>query len=544
MDLNKFLPLFFLIMSCQAAEQEQAGRAPMEGAEQATGAEVEWQIPLKELLAINLPVKGSLVDRTTTQLATKGLCKLRALLDTPKGGIKKEYPFDLVNLIVRKWLNINYKKLHALVTPDNKLAHGDFVTKISFLPDGSILSEGINYSRKVWDPTNGTLKHILLPAAISVLRNNNIISLFDNAVRISDATTNDTRGTFPTTSKPTVVDILPNNDAIIGTLDGMITIWDFTTNIIKNSFSTDQPLNYLSILPDGNILTKKYKQGSPIERYEPGKPVQRFEQTVEVWNLARGRLKYTLPDTSYVKLSGNTIVTQSASDRAVKAWDAMTGTLKYSLDNSGEVIDIKILPNGDIALAYKDSIVKIFDLATGIEKRILTDIEERVLPNIGSNKIMLAIKILPNGDIIKVISDRPAEVWDSQIGTLKYALNDIAFNPWMPEDWNPIKLLPTGDIAYLDKNGGVTIRDSMTGNLKYTLDTGDCRAKVLYVSPNGDIVTGGAVAIIWRNPGKLLKQLVEGPKKASMWRNPDRLREGVVEITLPELCELEKKLSA
>ncbi|ONI88740.1 hypothetical protein ALI22I_17250 [Saccharothrix sp. ALI-22-I] len=227
--------------------------------------------------------------------------------------------------------------------------------------------------------------------------------------------------------------------------------------------------------------------------------------TARVWDLTTGRELHTL--TGHTTPVGAVAVTSDgfraitgADDGTVRAWDLMTGQEIHTL--TGYVAPTEAMAratNGNRAMALasdgsrviigsEDGTVRVWDLTTGRELRILT----------GHTGPVQAVAVTPDGThaITGSNGDKTARVWDLATGEVTHTLTEGHTAPI-----HAVSLTPDGTLAITSSHsddgaytGTSRVWDLTTGEVTHTLTEGHPVAvQAVALTPDGSrAITGGS----------------------------------------------------
>jgi len=226
-------------------------------------------------------------------------------------------------------------------------------------------------------------------------------------------------------------------------------------------------VNSIAISPDGNTLVS----GSA-------------DNTIKIWNLGTGVLKFTLIGHSgsvnsvAISLDGNTLVSGSY-DKTIKIWDLATGVLKFTLTgHSGYVSCVAISPDGNTLVSgSEDKTVKIWNLATGVLKSTL----------IGHSGTVNSVAISPDGNtLVSGVHDGTIKIWHMGTGVLKSTLTGHSGPVWS------LAISPDSNTLVSAGYDGIIKIWNLEGKLKSTLTDPSGSVRSLAISPDGNtLISGG-----------------------------------------------------
>ncbi len=251
--------------------------------------------------------------------------------------------------------SVNYKEIYLLDLVTGELkhtlkGHTEFVTSVSFSPDGQTLVSGSeDQTIQLWDVATGTHKQTLTEHLAAV----------------------------------TGVAFSPDGSMLVSvSTDNTIYLWDTTTGkriktlanqgVITNQLEDQEIIERVFFSPDGSTFA-----------------TVKTDKTIRLWDTTTGTLKQTFIDqdtddkqAGYEKgvenvlfsPDGNSIFSLIKSEK-IRLWDVATGKRKRSTEYTGYVMNAAFSPDGrTLATGAFDGSIRLWDVATGKHIKTVTSL--------------------------------------------------------------------------------------------------------------------------------------------------------------------------
>jgi COMPASS component SWD3 len=292
----------------------------------------------------------------------------------------KKRPEVAVQNVLKKYTS--WQNMRCLQTLEGHLAP---VKCILITPDGqTIISGSQDKTIRVWDLHTGELRRII----------EDTDTVFELSISPNGKTIISGGGSYCSPKSP-------NNT---------IKLWDMQTGKLQKEIGKfSVPIFSIAVIPDVYCIDSGYIiNGDNISG-------------INVWDLKTMLLQKTLTKSSLqwvtsvaVHYEGKSIISASR-DQTIKIWDLNTGELKYSLpDNSTGTISLAISPDGKRVIAgCDDRTVKVWNL----KRKKLEHLLE------GHSQFVTSVVVTPYGQsIISASSDKTIRIWDLETGELQNIL--------------------------------------------------------------------------------------------------------------------------
>ena len=340
-------------------------------------------------VALKLVAEGQLAEfRHSDQLQLHALLAIEST---------KRFPSPLANQSLSHALDLMPRPLTTML-------HQDWVSAVSFSPDGKTLASGSRDNNVwLWDLATGKelhrLSHKANVNAVSFSPNGKTLASGseDKTVRVWDLATGKEQQRWSHEDTVTTVSFSPDGKTLAsGSGDNTVRVWDLATGKEQQRFSHDSIVYAVSFSPDGKHLAS----GSQ-------------DNTVRVWDLGTGKELQRLAhasDVNAVSFSPNGKTLASGSkDETVRVWDLGIGKELQRWSHKANVNAVSFSPDGKtLASGSWDKTVWVWDLATGKEQQRWSH-----------ENWVTAVTFSPDGKHLASGSyDNTVRLW-----------------PWQPQDW-------------------------------------------------------------------------------------------------------------
>lgn len=347
--------------------------------------------------------------------------------------------------------------------------HKDWIRCVDVLPDGRIVSGSDDNSLRFWDTTVGQCLQALeghrgsVSCMVALSDNHVACGLNDNTLRIWDCTSGQCIQTLEgQKGLSKCVAVLSDGRIVSGSADRNLRIWDASTSQCLQTLEGHSALVSCVIsLPDGQVISGSY------------------DNTIRIWDSNTGKCLKTLEGHKdwirCIALLPDGRVVSGSSDHSLRVWDASSGECLFSLEgHTATVTCVAVLPDGHIISGSRDNTLRVWDAVTGQALDTLT----------GHRAWIDSLIVLPNGLVVSGSEDGSLRVWDVATSKCLHALEGHY-------DY-------VGCLSLL-KDGRV-ISGSGDGTLRvWDIDTGECLKCIeghlgcincMVVLPNGCVVSG------------------------------------------------------
>jgi WD40 repeat protein len=368
---------------------------------------------------------------------------------------------------LRAVLNLASPELRAYLS-----SHSDFVTSVTFSPDGKTLaSASADKTIKLWDTTTRQLLRTLTGHSAAVWSvafspdGRTLASASDDkTIKLWDSASGQLLRTL-TGHSATVYSVTFSPDGrtlASASNDKTIKLWDSASGqLLRTLTGHSSSVWSIAFSPDGKTLASASA-----------------DNTIKLWDSASGPLLRTLTGHSSSVWSvafspdGKTLASASA-DNTIILWDSASGQLLRTLtDHSATVYSVVFSPDGKtLASASSDNTIKLWDSASGQLLRTLTDHSDSVI----------SVVFSPDGKILASASDdNTIKLWDTVSGQLLRTLTDHSI--YMPN----MAFSPDGKIlASASDDNTIKLWDTVSGQLLRTLTGHTASVNSVAFSPDG-----------------------------------------------------------
>lgn len=103
-------------------------------------------------------------------------------------------------------------------------------------------------------------------------------------------------------------------------------------------------------------------------------------------------------------------------DKTIKVWNTTNGTCKRTVDINDYINSMASISESEVAVGLSANDIQMWNIQTGEPRNVLTVEQDKNEYNIK------ALKLLPNGDLASASSDAIVRIWNVKTGTLKASL--------------------------------------------------------------------------------------------------------------------------
>ncbi|MHA7840596.1 MAG: hypothetical protein ACX932_01855, partial [Gammaproteobacteria bacterium] len=330
--------------------------------------------------------------------------------------------------------------------------HMGFVTAVTVLPDGSVVSGSMDKTLRHWDPKTGQCLntwtgHRDIVNAVTVLPDGSVVSgSGDNTLRHWDSKTGQCLNTWTGhTSYVLAVAVLPGGTVVSGSMDKTLRHWDPQTGQCLNTWrGHTKSVTAVTVLPDGTVVSGNGgtfflsfgdddDDDNNLRHWDP-----QIGQCFNIWkgHTSSVRAVTVLPDGTVVSGSGGLF----SDDNTLRHWDPETGRcLNTWRGHTDTVTAVTVLPDGTVVSGSSDNTLRHWDPETGQCLDIWT----------GHKYGVTAVTVLPDGTVVSGSKDNTLRHWDPQTGQ--------CINTWTghKHNVNAVTVLPNGTVV---SGGDKTLR--------------------------------------------------------------------------------------
>ena len=360
------------------------------------------------------------------------------------------------------------------------VGHNGEIFKVLFSLDGNTLAAVSIHDISLWDVTTGTHKetlHGFSDLGRSLWLDGDEVTLaspWGKGTGLSDLITRDTKKILKGHTRSVKSVSFSHDGQTLASFssgyDPTIRLWDVATGAQKKRLKGHKfPINSMAFSRDGRML------------------VSTSDNTVRLWDVNTGRLKRTFKE-YYVRhaalsADGKTVAGWG-SDSILYIWDAATGNPKNNI--TGHIVPISVLSFSADGTTLAINVAKeilLWDAIEGLHKHTL----------FGHKKRVECVAFNPNGRTLASWGvDETIRVWDvgtgrqqkilkgQGSGTAPYSAVSVAFSS------------DGSTLASSSADGGVQLWDAATGKHKKTLSGHTDVVETLVFSPDGRTVAGGS----------------------------------------------------
>jgi WD40 repeat protein len=348
----------------------------------------------------------------------------------------------------------------------------NWILALAVASDGSWLAcAGDDGTVRIWDPANGTTRHILTGhigrvVALAGAPDGSWLASasWDGTVRIWDLPTGANRHTLTGHTRPVAaLAVAPDGSWLASAShDTTVRICDPATGANRHTLTGHtNAVAALAVAPDGSWLASAS-----------------HDTTVRIWDVSTGANRHTLaghtrPVAALVIGPDGSWLASAGDDGALRIWDPCAGTTRHTLTgNTNPVETLAVAPDGSwLASGSWDGAVRIWDPVTGVTRHTL----------IGNITAVVALTVAPDGAwLASAGHDDTVRIWNPSIGPIRKSVtghtNRVEALAIVPdESW----------LASASGDGTVRIWDPATGAHRRTLTGHIGRVAALTVVPDG-----------------------------------------------------------
>jgi WD40 repeat protein len=387
--------------------------------------------------------------------------------------------------------------------------HTGGVLALAVLPDGRVVSGGVDNKVRVWDPIGGAdsvelAGHTGVVGKVAVLSDGRIASCSkDDTVRVWTMTGN--HDPVVVTGHPSPPDqyvadfvVLSGDRMASASSDGTIQVWDATgetPTILLTGHSSR--VTALSGLADGRLASAS------------------SDGTVRVWDPSGSRETMILSaharDVMSLELMHDGRLAAGYSDGSVRLWD-LTGRENPVVltDHGAGIISICALSNGRIATGSLDHFIRVWDLTSKLDPVVLT----------GHTDWVHLLTDLPDGRLASASADGTVRIWDPSGDQGPVVLTGHT------RSVNALAALPDGQLATGSSDGTVRLWSLMSRTDARVLPSHSSQVTALLATADGRLASASmdTTVRLWEPTGSAPPVVLTGH---TWWvRNLAGLRDG------------------
>lgn len=410
----------------------------------------------------------------TDHVATCFLLELWKRLGISKSGLSFSgmdlHGLSLVRYLKDSNLDLFRKPSHSrgtILDIDTFLREGHYgkINCIATLQDGYIISNAVDESLLIWEPTTGQcIKPIFRAGKMTCLagRYKGFIIGCDNQgfIRIWDSPSGKLINMCQAhSSSINCVAMTPNGLIVTGSDDCTLRLWDPRGERSGKIIGKHQgPVRCVGVLPNGTIIS-----GSDDHTLRLWDPIHEEYQKLLGKHKGAVNCLAVLP-------KGN--IVSASDDKTIRVWDLNCDEPLQTLSSGGGyVTSLAPLPDGRVVSSKSNNSVQLWS--------ITEDVLPRTLQNIKSSYIAS----LQDGRVIGCLSDA-VMIWDSITWDCQHTLG-FQFNPICC-----LATLPNGLIVSGSENGKLRVWEPETGRLLPTKFDNTKKVNSLATFPDGHFIGG------------------------------------------------------
>jgi eukaryotic-like serine/threonine-protein kinase len=239
---------------------------------------------------------------------------------------------------------------------------------------------------------------------VVVLKNGDLASASEDKLIIWDATTYQIKRIISDNfGYVWCLAVLSNGDLVTGSSDKTIKTWNTLNGTLKRTFAGHSlSVRSLVVLSNNTLASAS------------------SDNTIKIWHTNIGVLIRTLSGHSdevrSLAVLPNGYLASGGNDGAIKIWNVLTGVLVREFNQIFAVRALTALSNGDLVIPDVGTI-NIWDTTNGTLKRTID----------AHSSFINSFAFFPNGDLASAGDDKIIKIWNPVDWTLKKTLTDNAY---------------------------------------------------------------------------------------------------------------------
>ena len=293
--------------------------------------------------------------------------------------------------------------------------HGDHVTDLVILPDGTLTSCSYDHRIILWDTGTGAARKIIgcrfpsmsrIPghegwiSSICVLPGEMLASgSFDKTIKIWKTPTGALVKTLTGhTDSVRALALLHDGTLVSGGNDFTIRMWNTTTGETVKTLQCRNFITSLAVLQDGTLASGL------------------ADNTITLWNTTTGEVCKTLSGHTdkvwaLVVLQDGITLASGSFDKTIRLWNTTTGELvKTLIGHTDNVRSLVVLRNGTLASGSSDATIKLWNTTTGeVVQTLIGHGQSQCFP-----KAVGALVVLLDGSLASGSDDETIRLWSTE----------------------------------------------------------------------------------------------------------------------------------
>ena len=292
---------------------------------------------------------------------------------------------------------------HLELTHILKMKGREYITDLSFSPDGSMIAVSNGFDINFWNVETGDIidsitgYYEVVGEALFIPERDILVSL-DRGVRIWDLKTHKLLKTLPSTESVRCIQLSPDGNILAcGNSDNLVLLFDVNTWLKKYTLKGHiDGISSVAFSPDGNILVSSS-----------------WDKTMRLWNVHTGKyiatLKGDTAEPEYVVFNPNGKKVVSFDDEKIRIWDINTSMLEKTIVSEEDEINFIVYsPDGGMIVTCEGKKIQFRDIDTG-------ELRKSIPVETWGNSIAFS----PDGKTIACTGYNVVSLYNSQTGQLK-----------------------------------------------------------------------------------------------------------------------------